>query len=78
MLAGLIDDSTTDGSNGIPFLSKLPVVGALFGRKTQNSDRREVIVLITPSIVRNPQDARDLTDEYGSKFKSMRPMDVHK
>ncbi|MEA0718729.1 type II secretion system secretin GspD, partial [Xanthomonas campestris] len=57
MLAGLIDDSTTDGSNGIPFLSKLPVVGALFGRKTQNSDRREVIVLITPSIVRNPQDA---------------------
>ena len=64
MLAGLIDDSTTDGSNGIPFLSKLPVVGALFGRKTQNSDRREVIVLITPSIVRNPQDARDLTDEY--------------
>ena len=78
MLAGLIDDSTTDGSNGIPFLSKLPVVGALFGRKTQNSNRREVIVLITPSIVRNPQDARDLTDEYGSKFKSMRPMDVHK
>ncbi|WDL18530.1 type II secretion system secretin GspD [Xanthomonas campestris] len=75
MLAGLIDDTTSDGSDGLPFLSKLPVVGSLFGRKTQNSNRREVIVLITPSIVRNPQDARDLTDEYGQKFNAMKPIE---
>ncbi|WP_434989368.1 type II secretion system secretin GspD [Xanthomonas melonis] len=74
MLAGLIDDMTTDGSQGVPFLSKLPVVGALFGQKTKNTDRREVIVLITPSIVRNPQEARNLTDEYGQKFKAMEPL----
>ncbi|MEA9604897.1 type II secretion system secretin GspD [Xanthomonas campestris pv. plantaginis] len=74
MLAGLIDDSTSDGSDGLPILSKLPVVGALFGRKTQNKNRREVIVLITPSIVRNPQQARDLTDEYGQKFNAMKPL----
>ncbi|AJQ86487.1 type II secretion system secretin GspD [Xanthomonas oryzae] len=74
MLAGLIDDTTSDGSNGIPFLSKLPVVGALFGSKSRKSARREVIVLITPSIVRNPQEARNLTDEYGQKFKAMEPL----
>lgn len=74
MLAGLINDSTSDGSNGVPYLSKLPVVGALFGQKTQNRDRQEVIVLITPSIVRNPQEARNLTDEYGAKFKAMEPL----
>lgn len=74
MLAGLIDDSTSDGSDGLPMLSKLPIVGALFGRKTQNKNRREVIVLITPSIVRNPQEARDLTDEYGQKFNAMKPI----
>ncbi|MEA9729801.1 type II secretion system secretin GspD [Xanthomonas campestris] len=74
MLAGLIDDSTSDGSDGLPILSKLPVVGALFGRKTQNKNRREVIVLITPSIVRNPQEARKLTDEYGQKFNAMKPI----
>ncbi|MCC4603033.1 type II secretion system secretin GspD [Xanthomonas campestris] len=74
MLAGLIDDSTTDGSSGVPFLSKLPVVGALFGSKTRDNTRREVIVLITPSIVRNPQEARNLTDEYGQKFKAMEPL----
>ncbi|MBO9882616.1 type II secretion system secretin GspD [Xanthomonas sp. D-109] len=74
MLAGLINDSTSDGSNGVPYLSKLPVVGALFGQKTQNRDRQEVIVLITPSIVRNPQEARNLTDEYGAKFEAMKPL----
>ncbi|MCW0413380.1 type II secretion system secretin GspD [Xanthomonas sacchari] len=74
MLAGLINDSTTDGSNGVPYLSKLPVVGALFGQKTQDTNRQEVIVLITPSIVRNPQEARNLTDEYGQKFKAMQPL----
>ncbi|SBV49760.1 general secretion pathway protein D [Xanthomonas bromi] len=74
MLAGLIDDNSSDGSAGLPFLSKLPVVGALFGRKSQNNTRREVIVLITPSIVRNPQEARNLTDEYGQKFKAMEPL----
>ncbi|WP_311239519.1 MULTISPECIES: type II secretion system secretin GspD [unclassified Xanthomonas] len=74
MLAGLIDDSTTDTSDGVPFLSKLPVVGALFGTKGKSNNRREVIVLITPSIVRNPQEARNLTDEYGQKFKVMEPL----
>lgn len=74
MLAGLIDDSTTDTSDGVPFLSRLPVVGGLFGTKGKNNTRREVIVLITPSIVRNPQEARNLTDEYGQKFKAMEPL----
>ncbi|CAD7724534.1 Secretin XpsD [Xanthomonas hydrangeae] len=74
MLAGLIDDSTTDSSAGVPFLSKLPVVGALFGQKNRDTNRREVIVLITPTIVRNPQEARNLTDEYGQKFKAMEPL----
>ncbi|NHF67848.1 type II secretion system secretin GspD [Xanthomonas hortorum] len=74
MLAGLIDDSTSDGSAGVPFLSKLPVVGALFGSKTRDNTRREVIVLITPSIVRNPEEARNLTDEYGQRFRAMEPL----
>ncbi|KTF37302.1 type II secretion system secretin GspD [Xanthomonas vesicatoria] len=74
MLAGLIQDSTSDGSAGVPFLSKLPVLGSLFGQKTQNKRRSEVIVLLTPSIVRNPMEARNLTDEYGRRFESMTPM----
>jgi general secretion pathway protein D len=31
-------------------------------------------VLLTPTIVRNPQEARDLTDEYGQKFRALEPL----
>ncbi|AWH28006.1 type II secretion system secretin GspD [Stenotrophomonas sp. YAU14A_MKIMI4_1] len=74
MLAGLITDSGTDEHNGIPGLSRIPVVGALFGSKTRNSRRSEVIVLLTPTIVRNGQEARALTDEYSSRFRAMEPI----
>jgi general secretion pathway protein D len=74
MLAGLIKDSVDNGSSGVPFLSKIPVLGSLFGTKTQNTERTETIVLITPTIIRNPQEARNLTDEYGQKFRALEPL----
>ncbi len=74
LLAGLISDSVDQGSSGVPFLSKIPVVGALFGTKTSNTGRTETIILLTPTIVRNPQEARDLTDEYGQKFRALEPL----
>ena len=74
MLAGLIEDRTTNGSSGVPGLSRIPVVGSLFGSKRQSSRRSEVIVLLTPTIVRDPAEARRLTDEYGSRFRALDPL----
>src|SRR5678816_1087451 len=62
MLAGLISDGVTHGANGIPGLSRIPVIGSLFGQQNSGTTRSEVIILLTPTIIRNPQDARDLTD----------------
>jgi general secretion pathway protein D len=73
MLAGLITNSDENGANGVPGLSRIPVLGALFGRKTKNTDRSEVIVLLTPTIVRNAQESRNLTDEYSNRFRAMEP-----
>lgn len=74
MLAGLIRDGTTRGSSGFPGLSRLPVVGGLFGRQVSNKERSEVIVLLTPTLVRDPSEARDLTDEYGRRFRALEPL----
>ena len=74
LLAGLISDGVTRGSSGFPGLSRLPVIGGLFGTQTSRTDRNEVIVLLTPTIIRNPQEARDLTDEYGARFRAMEPL----
>ena len=74
MLAGLISDGVSRGGAGVPGLSRIPVIGALFGNQTSRTERSEVIVLLTPTILRNPQEARDLTDEYGRRFRALEPL----
>jgi general secretion pathway protein D len=74
MLAGLIKTEQVKGSSGIPYLSRLPVVGALFGQQHRASNRSEVLVLITPTVVRDPAEARKLTDEYGRRFRALDPL----
>ncbi|MDI9238781.1 type II secretion system secretin GspD [Lysobacter sp. LF1] len=74
MLAGLISDAVQRGSSGFPGLSRIPVIGGLFGQQRSSKSRNEVIVLLTPTIMRNPQEARDLTDEYTRRFRAMEPL----
>lgn len=74
MLAGLISDGVERGANGIPGLSRIPVVGALFGTQRSNTTRNETIILITARIVRNNAEARNLTDEYSRRFRAMEPL----
>jgi general secretion pathway protein D len=74
MLAGLIQDQREKGSSGVPGLSRIPWIGGLFGTQSTVTTRTEVIVLLTATIIRNPQEARDLTDEYGQKFRTLEPL----
>lgn len=75
MLAGLISDGLDRGSTGFPGLNRIPVIGALFGMQRRSNSRNEVIILLTPTIIRNPQEARDVTDEYGRRFRAMEPLE---
>ena len=78
MLAGLINDGVERGVNGLPGLSRIPIIGGLFGTQKSNTSRSETIVLITARIVRNTQEARDLTDEYGRRFRALEPLNPKK
>lgn len=53
ILAGLINDNESMSGSGIPGISKLPVAGRLFGTQTDNRDKSEIVLLVTPRIVRN-------------------------
>lgn len=46
VLGGLIRENDTTGRSGVPLLSSLPVVGALFGNTTNNNNRTELLVLL--------------------------------
>lgn len=74
VLAGLIKTEQGKGSSGIPYLSRIPVIGGLFGAQNQTNNRQEVLVLITPTVIRDPAEARRMTDEYGERFRGLDPL----
>jgi len=53
VLAGLINDEDRKASSGLPGLSRIPVLGRLFGTQTDTRNKTEVVLLITPRVVRN-------------------------
>jgi general secretion pathway protein D len=53
VLAGLINDEDRKAGTGIPGLSRIPVLGRLFGTQTDTRNKTEVVLLITPRVVRN-------------------------
>jgi general secretion pathway protein D len=74
LLGGLIQQTDSVQDSGVPFLNRIPVLGRLFGTTDRNRSRTELIVLITPRIIRNPEEARRNTDEYESQFESLKPI----
>lgn len=72
VLGGLIKDDKSNGSSGLPLLSEIPVFGALFGAKTQSDTRRELIITITPRVVNDNQQSREVTAEFRKKLTGMR------
>src|SRR5213076_310118 len=63
VLGGLIQDKRTNTDRGVPFFSKIPVIGYLFGFKARQLEKRELILLITPRVVGTPLDAQRITDQ---------------
>jgi general secretion pathway protein D len=74
ILAGLIKEEKSDSSSGLPLLSKIPVLGGLFGTESRSDNRTELIILITPRVLTNFQDAAAITEEYRSRIKGLERM----
>ncbi|MDD5248620.1 MAG: secretin N-terminal domain-containing protein [Rhodocyclaceae bacterium] len=53
ILAGLISDQDAATGSGIPGLSDLPILGRLFGSRQNSRDKSEIVLSITPHVVRN-------------------------
>jgi general secretion pathway protein D len=70
-LGGLITDSKTRTSTGIPFLRDIPVLGNLFGSDVHNTTRTELIVLITPHVIRTSDESDDAMEELRGEFPSL-------
>jgi general secretion pathway protein D len=63
VLAGLIRQDSTIDSTGLPVLAKIPFIGGLFGTQSKTGTRTELVVLITPKVINDARQARDITEE---------------
>jgi general secretion pathway protein D len=63
VMAGLIQERRGASDRGVPVLSRIPFLGFLFGFKERTTEKRELILLITPRVVGTPVDAQRITDE---------------
>jgi general secretion pathway protein D len=51
VIGGILQDSSTYNGNGIPGISKIPVLGYLFKSKIGNATRTNLIVIVSPTII---------------------------
>jgi general secretion pathway protein D len=71
VLAGLIQRTRGSASQGIPLLSKIPVLGGLFGSQSYRDNRTELVILITPVVISNSEDSRAVMEELRKKLPSL-------
>lgn len=72
-LAGLIEDRTEQGSSGLPWLKDIPVLGLLFGTQNEMARRTELLVLITPRVIRSRDEGEAVTRELREKLRMTVP-----
>lgn len=73
VLGGLISTQDTRSKDSVPGINRIPILGDLFG-KTENTARRsELIVFITPKVVRNSEDASRVSQELRDKLRLFSP-----
>ena len=64
VIGGLIREDTSRSRTGVPFLSKVPILGWLFGNTEDDKSRAELIILLTPYVVKDQKAARDMTSDF--------------
>ena len=53
VIGGVFVDTQSNNVAGIPYLSRIPVLGWLFKNKTENVSKQELLIFLTPTIVRS-------------------------
>lgn len=69
VIGGLIREDTTKSRSGIPILSKIPILGFFFGNTVDETTRNELIILLTPRVIRSQEEARDVSSDYIKRYK---------
>ena len=73
VLGGLIDDNMQDGTEKVPGLGDIPIIGNLFKYKTRNHVKRNLMVFLRPTIIRNSEQSVSLA---GDRYDYIRDAEI--
>ncbi|WCM95270.1 type II secretion system secretin GspD [Acidovorax sp. NCPPB 2350] len=76
VLGGLIRDTSNNSKSGVPFLQEIPLVGNLFSNNGKTGNRTELLVVITPKVVRTDIDIREVSDELRDRLKGLQVIEL--
>ncbi|OGP66023.1 MAG: type II secretion system protein GspD, partial [Deltaproteobacteria bacterium RBG_13_47_9] len=72
VIGGLIEDTRKRNKSGVPLLSKIPLLGALFGVQDLQNKKRELVLLMTPYIITDHIQSSTVTDEFKEKVEGLK------
>jgi general secretion pathway protein D len=72
LIAGLIQDNTNNSNVGVPGLKDIPLLGYLFGTKDNKRNKTELMVTITPYVVRNREEGDRITASFQDNLKDLK------
>ena len=70
VLGGLISKTTSQGEQGVPWLGKLPLLGALFRTDSDSTSTTELMVMVVPYVVRSDEEARNVSELLKERIRS--------
>ncbi|MBW3624970.1 MAG: hypothetical protein KY468_16350 [Armatimonadetes bacterium] len=74
IIGGLIRDSTTKTTNKVPILGDIPLIGGLFRSKENVRQKTELMVFLTPHVVRTADEISDLTERQRNQLQLAPPV----
>jgi general secretion pathway protein D len=71
LIGGLIQENTSSTVKKVPLLGDIPLLGFLFKTTTKGVNRTELVIILTPHIVRDTQQMEELRDAIVNSFESI-------
>ena len=75
-LGGLISEQDSRGRSGVTYLSRVPIIGSLFGSKTKAVSRSETLVMITPTVIESAVDLKEISVDMEKEFSKVPPLKI--
>lgn len=69
VIGGMIQRKNNPSKSGIPWLSKIPVIGWLFGVRSFKYEAKELLIFLTPHVIATPDEARSISEVLRGKVK---------